>query len=210
MRPLRGGLPLRSSELGDGTAERVRPETGGCGGRPLRRLWRLPHRLPLQGPRKKLRGQARHIEINLKPEVHGPDPSTPFYGFRVRKLIPTVPNLSALDACSAPANTSAFQTISKSVKPAETTVASSSASSRAPPIQPVRRSILCFALSGTSRFTRRSPICNLPPGRNTLNIFLRTLALSDARFKTPLEITTPAPRREGTFLPCRRREVQRC
>jgi hypothetical protein len=37
-------------------------------------------------------------------------------------LIPTVPKALALDACGAPSKTSAFQVISKSVKPAATTV----------------------------------------------------------------------------------------
>ena len=79
-------------------------------------------------------------------------------GLVARKLMPTVPNALALDACGAPSKTSAFQVISNSVKPAATTVASSSASSRAPAIQPVQRSIFFFAPSGTSRLTRMSPI----------------------------------------------------
>jgi hypothetical protein len=37
--------------------------------------------------------------------------------------MPTVPNCAALDACGAPANTSARQVIAKSTKPAATTVA---------------------------------------------------------------------------------------
>ncbi len=41
--------------------------------------------------------------------------------------MPTVPNALALDACGAPSKTSPFQVISNSVKPAATTVASSSA-----------------------------------------------------------------------------------
>ena len=48
-------------------------------------------------------------------------PSIP-QGFVARKFIPTVPNALALDACGAPSKTSAFQVISKSVKPAATTV----------------------------------------------------------------------------------------
>lgn len=43
-------------------------------------------------------------------------------GLVALKLIPTVPNALALDACGAPSKTSAFQVISKSVKPAATTV----------------------------------------------------------------------------------------
>jgi hypothetical protein len=38
-------------------------------------------------------------------------------------LIPTVPNFAALEACGAPAKTSARHVISKSVNPAATTVA---------------------------------------------------------------------------------------
>ncbi len=71
-------------------------------------------------------------------------------GFRARKLIPSVPKLAALDDCGAPLKTSACQVISKSTKPAATTVSISSASSRVPAIQPVHRSILLLALSGTA------------------------------------------------------------
>src|SRR5919199_2737986 len=60
---------------------------------------------------------------------------------RALKVMPTVPKASALLACAAPRNTSAFQVIAKSTRPAATTVASSSASSRAPAIQPVHKSI---------------------------------------------------------------------
>ena len=75
-------------------------------------------------------------------------------GLAARKLIPTVPNAPALDACGAPSKTLAFQVISKSVKPAATTVDWSSASSRAPAIQPVQRSTFFFAPSGTSQLAR--------------------------------------------------------
>jgi TIR domain-containing protein len=79
-------------------------------------------------------------------------------GLVARKLIPTVPNAPALDACGAPSKTFAFQVISNSLKPAATTVDWSSASSRAPAIHPVQRSTFFFAPSGTSRLTRISPI----------------------------------------------------
>ena len=79
-------------------------------------------------------------------------------GLIARKLIPTVPNALALDACGAPSKTLAFQVISKSANPAANTVDCSSASSRAPAIQPVHRSIFLFAPSGTSRLTRMSAI----------------------------------------------------
>lgn len=79
-------------------------------------------------------------------------------GFLARKLIPTVPNFAALDACGAPANTSARQVMSKPTNPAATTVARSSASSRAPAIHPFQRSMLRLAPSGTVRSTRMSPI----------------------------------------------------
>ena len=67
------------------------------------------------------------------------------HGLVALKLMPTVPNALALDACGAPSKTSAFQVIAESVKPAATTVASSSASSRAPAIQPVHRPMFFFA-----------------------------------------------------------------
>ena len=42
---------------------------------------------------------------------------------RALKLIPTVPNFAALDACGAPAKTSARHVISNPTNPAATTVA---------------------------------------------------------------------------------------
>ena len=91
----------------------------------------------------------------------------PYRESRARKLIPSVPNDAALDACGAPANTSSRQVISNPSNPAATTVASSSASSRAPAIQPVQSSMRSLAFSGTARVTRMSAIWSLPPGRNT-------------------------------------------
>ncbi len=84
--------------------------------------------------------------------------------FLARKLMPKVPNFSALPACGASLKTSLRQVISKPTKPAATTVTSSSASSRAPAIHPVQRSILRLALSGTAFCTRMSPICSRPSG----------------------------------------------
>src|SRR6185503_7244283 len=75
---------------------------------------------------------------------------------------------------------------------AATTVASSSASSRAPAIQPVHRSILRLALSGTAFCTRMSPICSRPLGLSTRAMSRRPAILSGKRFSTPLEITTSA------------------
>jgi hypothetical protein len=73
-------------------------------------------------------------------------------------LMPTVPNWAALDACGAPLNTSTRQVISKPTKPAAATVAWSSASSRAPAIQPFHRSMFRLAPSPTAFWTRMSPI----------------------------------------------------
>ncbi len=80
------------------------------------------------------------------------------HGFLARKLMPTVPNASALEACGAPANTLAFQGISKSTNPADVTTLASSASSRAPAIHPVHKSIFSLADAGTALLTRISPI----------------------------------------------------
>lgn len=44
-------------------------------------------------------------------------------GFRARKLIPSVPNWAALDACGASAKTSTRAVTSNPTKPAATTVA---------------------------------------------------------------------------------------
>ena len=98
------------------------------------------------------------IAIWLLDGTSCPQPPSLLQGLVARKLMPTVPNALALDACGAPSKTSAFQVIANSAKPAATTVASSSASSRAPAIQPVQRPICFFAPSGTSRLTRMSPI----------------------------------------------------
>ena len=86
------------------------------------------------------------------------DHSSWSHAFFARKLTPTVPNWAALDACGAPAKTSSLQVTSKSTKPAATTVAPSSASSRAPAIQPFQRSMSRLAASGTALVTRMSPI----------------------------------------------------
>ena len=77
---------------------------------------------------------------------------------RARKLMPTVPNWAALDDCGAPLKTSARQVISNPTNPAATTVACSSASSRAPAIHPFHRSTSRLALCGTAFCTRMSPI----------------------------------------------------
>jgi len=103
------------------------------------------------------------------------------HGFRARKLIPFAPKAAALDSCGAPLNTSAFQVISKSVKPVATTVACSSASSKAPAIQPVHRSRSALTESGTSLETRMSPICSRPPGFRIRCISVRA-ALGKIRF----------------------------
>jgi hypothetical protein len=63
-----------------------------------------------------------------------------------------------LEAWGAPANTLSFHVISKPMKPAEVTTCSSSASSRAPAIQPVHKSIFFLADSDTGLLTRISPI----------------------------------------------------
>ena len=81
--------------------------------------------------------------------------------------MPTVPKAAALEAWGAPANTVSFQVISKPVNPADVTTCSSSASSRAPAIQPVHKSIFFFADSGTALVTRISPIWIRPPGLST-------------------------------------------
>jgi hypothetical protein len=71
-------------------------------------------------------------------------------GFLAMKLIPIVPKSAALEDCGAPLNTSPRQVISKSTKPAAATAAFSSASSRAPAIQPVQRSMLALVSSEIS------------------------------------------------------------
>ena len=108
------------------------------------------------------------------------------------KLIPRVPNWAALDCSGAPLNASPLHVISKSTKPASRTTDSSSASSRAPAIQPVQRSIRSFADSGTAFWTRMSPTCSRPPGLRTRAISSRAAALSGIRLNTPLEMTTSA------------------
>ncbi len=63
--------------------------------------------------------------------------------------MPNVPKFAALPSCGAPAKTSARHVISNPSNPAAVTTASSSASSRAPAIQPFQRSMFCFAPSDT-------------------------------------------------------------
>ena len=121
-------------------------------------------------------------------------------GLRARKLIPWVPKLAALDCWGAPSNTLARQVISKSTKPVPSTTSFSSASSRAPAIQPVHKSICFLASSGTSIWTSISAICKRHPGLNTLYIASKAAALAGIRFSTPLEMTTSAqPSSTGSF-----------
>ncbi len=120
--------------------------------------------------------------------------------------MPRVPKLAALLDYGASLKTSSRQVISKSIKPAEITTASSSSSRRAPAIQPVHKSILLLALSGTFFCTRISPICNRPLGLSTRAISRSVAFLSGVRLRTPLEITTSAqPPGTGKFsiCPCR-------
>jgi hypothetical protein len=66
-----------------------------------------------------------------------------------------------------------------------------SASSRAPAIQPVQRSISRRPSSLTGFWMVTSAICILPPGRRTRKISENTASLSGTRSITPFEITTP-------------------
>jgi hypothetical protein len=92
-----------------------------------------------------------------------------FFHFKALKLIPSVPKLVALPACGASLKTSLRQVMAKSLNPHDKTSDSSSSSRRAPAIQPVHKSILRFALSGTSFWTRISAICNRPSGWSNVN-----------------------------------------
>ena len=77
-----------------------------------------------------------------------------YAGLRARKFTPRVPNFATSSlGRGAFAKTSSLHVISNSSKPAATTVAWSSASSRAPAIQLVHKSMLAFADSGTGRST---------------------------------------------------------
>ena len=71
--------------------------------------------------------------------------------------MPTVPNCAALDDCGAPAYTSTREVISNPTNPAATTVAWSSASSRAPAIQPFQRSMLRLSFAPSAFWMRMSP-----------------------------------------------------
>ena len=90
-----------------------------------------------------------------------------YRGLVARKLTPIVWKFAALELCGAPLKTSAFHVISKPSKPAASTTALSSASSRAPAIQPVHKSMLALDSSGTGVCTMMSPIWSLPPGLST-------------------------------------------
>lgn len=127
--------------------------------------------------------------------------------------MPNVPNSAALDACGAPAKTSALDVISNPTNPAATTVAWSSASSRAPAIHPFQRSMFRLPPGPTGFCTRMSPICSRPPGLSTRAISRSPASLSGNRFSTPLERTTSAqasstgsdsasPLRNSTFPAC--------
>jgi len=80
-------------------------------------------------------------------------------GFVARKFTPRVPKYAtSLLGTAAPSNTFFFHVISKPWNPAATTVASSAASSSAPAIQLVHKSMSPFAPSGISFSTVMSAI----------------------------------------------------
>jgi hypothetical protein len=80
-------------------------------------------------------------------------------GFMARYATPWVPNAAALEALGAPENVSQRCGLnSTSTSPTVSMIAFISASSRAPAIQPVQRSMLSFAESGTARATTMSAI----------------------------------------------------
>ncbi len=70
------------------------------------------------------------------------------------------------------------QTISKSSNPAFESLPASSASSRAPAIQPVQRSMFLLALSGMGLSIKTSAICRRPPGFRIRFISVKISSLS--------------------------------
>ena len=80
-----------------------------------------------------------------------------------------------------------------SVKPYRMSRLSYSASSRAPAIHPVQRSMLRRPSSDTGRWIVTSASWILPPGRRTRAISQNTAYLSGMRSITPFEMTTSKP-----------------
>jgi len=91
-------------------------------------------------------------------------------GFLALKFTPSVPNFTAAVSWGVSWKTSLRHVSSNPSKPASVTTAASSASSRAPAIQPVQRSMSLFASSGISFCTMMSASCKRPPGFSTLYI----------------------------------------
>ena len=81
-----------------------------------------------------------------------------YAGLRALKLIPIVPNSSALEGFGTSSNILCFCTISASIKPAAFTVLTSSASGSPPAIQPVHNEISSKDDFGIDFATNMSPM----------------------------------------------------
>ncbi len=112
--------------------------------------------------------------------------------FRARYAIPMMPKSYAAVCRAASLKMSPRHTISKSSNPAFDNFSASSASSRAPAIQPVQSSTFLLALSGIGFSTKISATWTQPPGLRTLFNSRNTASLSGARLIAPLEMSTSA------------------
>jgi hypothetical protein len=106
------------------------------------------------------------------------------------RLTPVTPYRRAVRSFEVPAKQSNRVVIATSPNPADVNTPMSSASSRAPAIQPVQRSMSRKALSGRISPMTMSAICTRPPGLSTRAISATARSFSGTRFRTPLEMTT--------------------
>jgi len=125
--------------------------------------------------------------------MRGPGDTIDANGYRdrmARIFTPTTPYLLAVRSLVVPAKQSNRSTMRGSSNPAVPNASMISASSRAPAIQPVQRSMSRSALSGSVSPMRMSAIWARPPGLRTRAISDIALRLSGTRFSTPFDITT--------------------
>ena len=110
--------------------------------------------------------------------------------FRANTLAPRTPYSLAVFSFFVPRKQSKWAVTRTSSNPRSPKNETSSASGRAPAIQPAHKSMLRRTSSPSSASSTISPSCSRPPGRNTRRISVNALSFSGTRLSTPLEINT--------------------
>jgi hypothetical protein len=115
---------------------------------------------------------------------------------RAKTFTPCTPNWRAVFSLDVARKQSNRAVMCTSSRPIHFKYATSSASGRAPAIQPVHKSILRRIFSESSTSSAMSPRCSRPPALRIRTISLNTSSFSGTRLRTPLEMTTSTLRSE--------------